>query len=136
MFRYRPREYDTEPGPRDPITGGATALIESILDFTIGFADLPADIIKAAIPRKSSRLSHSRSSSPSSVTSDRSTESRASSPASTDRVSVTSYGSIETEQLREEQLAQHASSASSSERKRLWVISLFPSGSNVNPMLI
>ncbi|PGH02776.1 hypothetical protein AJ79_07541 [Helicocarpus griseus UAMH5409] len=44
---YRPREYSTEPGPRDPITGGAAALIESLGDFAMGFADVPVEIVKA-----------------------------------------------------------------------------------------
>ncbi|KAK2751038.1 hypothetical protein FQN57_000113 [Myotisia sp. PD_48] len=46
---YRPREYDTEPEPRDPVSGGAVALIDSIADFAIGLADFPAEILQAAL---------------------------------------------------------------------------------------
>ncbi|EQL34730.1 hypothetical protein, variant 1 [Blastomyces dermatitidis ATCC 26199] len=65
---YRPREYHTEPGPRDPITGGAGALIETLGDFTMGVADIPTDILFALTSsacrrhakRKSKSASHSR----------------------------------------------------------------------------
>src|SRR2546421_7498378 len=45
--RYRPREYDTESGPRDPITGGAAALLGILGDFAMGFADIPVEILRA-----------------------------------------------------------------------------------------
>ncbi|ODH17073.1 hypothetical protein ACO22_06297 [Paracoccidioides brasiliensis] len=61
---YRPREYDTEPGPRDPITGGATALIETLGDFTVGFADIPAEILKAMTGPRAKGKSKSGSTSP------------------------------------------------------------------------
>jgi hypothetical protein len=51
--RYRPKEYDTEPGPKDPITGGAAALLGSLGDFALGVADIPSDILRA-IPLPSS----------------------------------------------------------------------------------
>ncbi|KMU78035.1 UDP-glucose,sterol transferase [Coccidioides immitis RMSCC 3703] len=61
---YRPREYDLEPGPRDPISGGAAALVESLVDFTIGFADFPARILlPLSFHRHQLSLSEKRSSS-------------------------------------------------------------------------
>ncbi|KKZ64428.1 hypothetical protein EMCG_09586 [[Emmonsia] crescens] len=65
---YRPREYNTEPGPRDPITGGAGALIETLGDFAMGIADVPTEIVmaitgsayRAHAKRKSKSASHSR----------------------------------------------------------------------------
>ena len=44
--RYRPREYDTEDGPWDPITGGASALLGTISSLAMGIADLPVEILK------------------------------------------------------------------------------------------
>ena len=43
---YRPREYETEDGPWDPISGGAAALIGTIGNLTMGFADFPVEILK------------------------------------------------------------------------------------------
>ncbi|OAX83453.1 hypothetical protein ACJ72_02186 [Emergomyces africanus] len=65
---YRPREYDTEPGPRDPITGAAGALLETLGDFAMGIADIPTDFLisitgsayRAHAKRKSKSSSHSR----------------------------------------------------------------------------
>lgn len=45
---YRPREYDTEDGPWDPISGGASALIGTIASLTMGVADFPIEIFRAA----------------------------------------------------------------------------------------
>lgn len=44
--RYRPREYETEEGPWDPITGGASALIGTIGNLTMGIADMPVEVLK------------------------------------------------------------------------------------------
>ncbi|OJD14916.1 hypothetical protein AJ78_04775 [Emergomyces pasteurianus Ep9510] len=65
---YRPREYHTEPGPRDPITGGASALMGTLGDFTMGIADVPTEILmaitgsacRAHAKRKSKYASNSR----------------------------------------------------------------------------
>lgn len=43
---YRPREYQTEEGPWDPISGGASALIGTIGNLTMGVADFPVEILK------------------------------------------------------------------------------------------
>ena len=45
---YRPREYDTEDGPWDPISGGASALLGTIASLTMGVADFPIEIFRAA----------------------------------------------------------------------------------------
>ncbi|KAL9590136.1 MAG: hypothetical protein Q9203_001075 [Teloschistes exilis] len=44
---YRPREYDTEDGPWDPITGGASAIIGTIGSMMMGIADFPIELLKA-----------------------------------------------------------------------------------------
>lgn len=44
---YRPREYDTEEGPWDPITGGASALVGTLGSMAMGIADLPVAALKA-----------------------------------------------------------------------------------------
>ena len=44
---YRPKEYDPDSGPWDPITGGATALVETIGGMAMGIADMPVATLKA-----------------------------------------------------------------------------------------
>ena len=44
---YRAREYETEDGPMDPISGGAAALIGTISSLGMGVADLPVELFKA-----------------------------------------------------------------------------------------
>ncbi len=68
-FRYRPREYDTEPGPRDPITGGAAAVLGILGDFTMGLADIPVEMLRAislpsSLSHRASLKTASRSQSP------------------------------------------------------------------------
>lgn len=45
--RYRPKEYDSEDGPWDPISGGASALLGTLGSLMMGFADFPVEILKA-----------------------------------------------------------------------------------------
>lgn len=45
--RYRPKEYDSEDGPWEPISGGASALLGTIGSLMMGFADFPVEILKA-----------------------------------------------------------------------------------------
>jgi hypothetical protein len=40
-FRYRPCEYNSEDGPWDPLTGGASALLGTLSSLMVGIADLP-----------------------------------------------------------------------------------------------
>ncbi len=47
MFRYRPREYEIEDGPWDPISGGASALLGTIGSLMMGAVDFPVEILKA-----------------------------------------------------------------------------------------
>ncbi|KAG8533815.1 uncharacterized protein KY384_001556 [Bacidia gigantensis] len=44
---YRPKEYDTEDGPWDPISGGASALIGTFCSLAMGAADFPVEILRA-----------------------------------------------------------------------------------------
>ncbi|KAL2063252.1 hypothetical protein VTL71DRAFT_5057 [Oculimacula yallundae] len=44
---YRSREYETEEGPWDPISGGASALIGTIASLGMGVADFPIEIFRA-----------------------------------------------------------------------------------------
>ena len=44
---YRPREYDPDDGPFDPISGGASALVGTIGSLMMGFADFPVEILRA-----------------------------------------------------------------------------------------
>ncbi|KIX02480.1 uncharacterized protein Z518_08421 [Rhinocladiella mackenziei CBS 650.93] len=44
---YRPREYETEDGPWEPISGGAAALIGTIGNLGMGIADFPVEILKS-----------------------------------------------------------------------------------------
>ena len=47
MTRYRPREYEIEDGPWDPISGGASALLGTIGSLMMGAVDFPVEILKA-----------------------------------------------------------------------------------------
>lgn len=44
---YRPREYETEDGPWEPISGGAAALVGTIGNLSMGIADFPVEILKS-----------------------------------------------------------------------------------------
>ena len=58
---YRSREYQTEEGPWDPISGGASALIGTIGNLTMGVADFPVEILKGL---KSSSIEHKKGNTP------------------------------------------------------------------------
>ena len=47
VSRYRPREYDTEDGPWDPITGATSAIMGTMGSMMMGVADLPVEILRA-----------------------------------------------------------------------------------------
>ncbi|KAL8899916.1 MAG: hypothetical protein Q9207_005949 [Kuettlingeria erythrocarpa] len=44
--RYRAREYDTEDGPWDPITGATSAIMGTVGSMMMGVADLPIEILR------------------------------------------------------------------------------------------
>jgi UDP:flavonoid glycosyltransferase YjiC (YdhE family) len=44
---YRSREYETEDGPWEPISGGAAALIGTLGNLSMGIADFPVEILKS-----------------------------------------------------------------------------------------
>lgn len=62
---YRPREYDSEDGPWDPITGGASALMGTIGSLMMGVADFPVEIIRALKPKSSENASSTGTATPS-----------------------------------------------------------------------
>ena len=43
---FRPREYETDEGPWDPISGGATAIIGTATTMMMGVADFPIETLK------------------------------------------------------------------------------------------
>ncbi|RMZ89344.1 hypothetical protein DV736_g3422, partial [Chaetothyriales sp. CBS 134916] len=44
---YRPREYETESGPWDPISGGAAALLGTLGSIGMGLADFPIEVLRS-----------------------------------------------------------------------------------------
>lgn len=44
---FRPREYDTDEGPPEPLTGAAAALIGTVGNMMMGVADFPVEMLKA-----------------------------------------------------------------------------------------
>lgn len=53
MIRYRPIEYQSDDGPWDPISGGASAVLGTMGSLAMGFADFPVEIFKAMRPKPS-----------------------------------------------------------------------------------
>ncbi|KAI9806495.1 MAG: hypothetical protein M1833_003682 [Piccolia ochrophora] len=49
---YRPREYDSEDGPWDPISGAASALLGTLGSMMMGAADFPVEVLKAIFTKK------------------------------------------------------------------------------------
>ncbi|KAL9595222.1 MAG: hypothetical protein Q9179_005061 [Wetmoreana sp. 5 TL-2023] len=43
---YRPREYDSEDGPWDPVTGATSAIMGTIGSMMMGVADMPIEILR------------------------------------------------------------------------------------------
>jgi hypothetical protein len=71
---YRPREYETEDGPWDPISGGASALLGTIASLTMGVADFPVEIFRSvkdkhrkAKPKENATQSSGSGSEPSTI---------------------------------------------------------------------
>ncbi|KAL9089254.1 MAG: hypothetical protein Q9165_005822 [Trypethelium subeluteriae] len=60
---YRPREYETDDGPWDPITGGASAVIGTAGSMLMGIADFPIETLKALRIHPDSRFSSTHSAS-------------------------------------------------------------------------
>ncbi|KAG9601350.1 UDP-Glycosyltransferase/glycogen phosphorylase, partial [Aureobasidium melanogenum] len=71
---YRPREYEADEGPPEPISGGAGALTGTISTMMMGVADFPVAALKAlrihpdAVPNKTTPDSQAASQQPSSET--------------------------------------------------------------------
>ena len=64
---FRPREYDSEDGPWDPISGGASAILGTFGSLMMGAADFPVEILRA-MKIKPSEASKAPDSHPSSST--------------------------------------------------------------------
>jgi hypothetical protein len=47
IVRYRPREYPTEAGSKEPITGGLGAILGTVGNLMLGMIDIPIDVAKA-----------------------------------------------------------------------------------------
>jgi len=62
---YRPCEYDSEDGPWDPISGGASALMGTIGSLMMGVADFPVEIIRALKPKSSENTTPTDTATPS-----------------------------------------------------------------------
>ena len=60
---YRAREYETEDGPWDPISGGASALLGTIASLSMGVADFPIEIFRS-VRKKTTKESSSDSHTP------------------------------------------------------------------------
>lgn len=55
LCRYRPREYDSEDGPWDPISGATAALLGTFGSMMMGFADMPVEVLRALKIKPSER---------------------------------------------------------------------------------
>ena len=62
IFRYRPREYEIEDGPWDPISGGASALLGTIGSLMMGAVDFPVEVLKALKVKQSEKVSAGKTS--------------------------------------------------------------------------
>ncbi|KAK6612993.1 glycosyltransferase family 28 domain-containing protein [Botrytis cinerea] len=60
---YRPKEYETDDGPWDPISGGATALLGTIASLSMGVADFPIEIFRKVKREKEAHAATKESSS-------------------------------------------------------------------------
>lgn len=49
---HRSAEYETDDGPWDPISGGASALLGTMGDMTMGIADFPKEVFRAVKQKK------------------------------------------------------------------------------------
>jgi hypothetical protein len=74
----------TEPEPHNPIVGGGAAMLDSIEEFVMGFADLSMDVKRSL----NTRMSRSGSQSPSSTYRQSLNDSRTSSPTTAARVKL------------------------------------------------
>jgi UDP:flavonoid glycosyltransferase YjiC (YdhE family) len=59
---FRPREYATDEGPWDPVSGGFTSLFGAFSSMVMGVADLPLETIKAVRVTSESVMKQSRAS--------------------------------------------------------------------------
>ncbi|EED21405.1 UDP-glucose,sterol transferase, putative [Talaromyces stipitatus ATCC 10500] len=83
---YRSKEYMTEADPTDPVIGGGAAMLDSIEEFLMGFADLSIDVKRSL----NTRIARSRSQSPASVSRKSASQSPAGSPTTAARAKILS----------------------------------------------
>ena len=57
--RHRPREYNLEEGPTDPISGGTSALLATVGSLMVGILDLPVEIVRSIVGRSAEGTSGS-----------------------------------------------------------------------------
>jgi hypothetical protein len=74
----------TEPEPTDPVIGGGAAMLDSIEEFLMGFADLSMDVKRSLNPR----ISRSGSRSPASHNRKSGSQSRTNSPTAAERPNI------------------------------------------------
>lgn len=67
-YRFRAKEYETEDGPWDPISGGATALLGTIASLSMGVADFPIEIFRKVKREKEAHSAPKESSGSTSAT--------------------------------------------------------------------
>ncbi|CAD6441773.1 343908a9-456e-46f3-8016-4f35469529bc [Sclerotinia trifoliorum] len=65
---YRSKEYETDDGPWDPISGGATALLGTIASLSMGVADFPIEIFRKVKREKDANAATKASSNSASAT--------------------------------------------------------------------
>lgn len=62
-LRHRPREYEPDAGPWDPVTGVTSAVMGTVTTMMMGVADLPIETLKALRIHPDTKSSHSRTNS-------------------------------------------------------------------------
>lgn len=116
-FRYRAREYDTDPGPSDPVTGGGAAMIGNIGDIMMSIVDIPHEVKRTIKPsRTSSKGGDSPSSSQQVMESSRNLESE--SEKSSTELRTARHSALSGEERREPTTSKETGSSSPSRKSQ------------------
>ncbi|KAJ9248308.1 CAZyme family GT1 [Paecilomyces variotii] len=114
---YRAREYDTDPGPSDPVTGGGAAMIGNIGDIMMSIVDIPHEVKRTIKPsRTSSKGGDSPSSSQQVMESSRNLESE--SEKSSTELRTTRHSALSGEERREPTTSKETGSSSPSRKSQ------------------